>query len=253
MVLAGKERKAGEMGEVFNLTQEGSSISKGDFILVDLTGRVKNGEVFETTSKDVAEKEGIYDEGQAYEPKLVIVGEGWILPKLDEVLEKMRVGETRTVKIENAFGEWKRENVKSLPLKEFLKSNIEPKPGMRVRIGNRLATVKRVGGGRVRVDLNHPYAGKTVVYEVTIKEKITDKQEKIKALIRRRMPDIPLEKTKITTSNEERIIIELPKEVLFADGVQFVKYGIANDLKRYLNFEEIIFVEKYGEELLGRS
>lgn len=235
------------------VSQSNESISKGDFILVDLTGRVKEGEVFETTLKDIAEKEGIYDEGEVYEPRLVIVGEGWVLPEVDSALETMKIGDTKLVEIKNAFGEWKRENVKSFPLKEFLKNNIDPKPGMRVRIGGKLATIKRVGGGRVRVDMNHPYAGKTVIYEVSVKGKITSHDERIKALIKRRMPKVPLEKMKIDVEDSKKIVIEIPKEIFFADGVQFIKFGLARDLKRYAGFEEVVFVERYREELLGES
>jgi len=235
------------------VSQNDGLVAKGDFILVDLTGRVKDGEVFETTLRDVAEKEGIYDEGEVYEPRLVIVGEGWVLPEIDRTLEGMRVGDTKLVEVKNAFGEWKRENVKSFPLKEFLKNNIDPKPGMRVRIGGKLATIKRVGGGRVRVDMNHPYAGKTVVYEVIVKKRITDHDEKIRALIRRRMPKVPLEKTKINAEDTKKITIEIPKEIFFADGVQLVKFGLARDLKKYVGFEEIVFIERYSGELLGES
>ncbi|MEM4587115.1 MAG: FKBP-type peptidyl-prolyl cis-trans isomerase [Candidatus Jordarchaeales archaeon] len=236
------------------MAQSSDVISKGDFVLVDLTGRVKDGEIFETTLKDVAEKEGIYDENEVYEPRLVVVGENWVFPEIDSTLESMKIGETKTVEIKNAFGEWKRENVKSFSVKEFLKNNINPKPGMRVRIGGRLATIKKVGGGRVRVDMNHPYAGKTIVYEVSVVKKITDNNEKIKALIKRRMPKIPLEKVKIEVGSEGKsITIEIPKETFFVDGVQFVKFGLARDLKKYIGFEEVIFIERYSEELLSGS
>ncbi|MEM1657539.1 MAG: FKBP-type peptidyl-prolyl cis-trans isomerase [Candidatus Jordarchaeales archaeon] len=237
-----------------DVAQSSDVISKGDFVLVDLTGRVKDGEIFETTLKDVAEKEGIYDENEVYEPRLVVVGENWVFPEIDSTLESMKIGETKTVEIKNAFGEWKRENVKSFSVKEFLKNNINPKPGMRVRIGGRLATIKKVGGGRVRVDMNHPYAGKTIVYEVSVVKKITDNNEKIKALIKRRMPKIPLEKVKIEVGSEGKsITIEIPKETFFVDGVQFVKFGLARDLKKYIGFEEVIFIERYSEELLSGS
>jgi len=235
------------------LSQNNELVSKGDFILVDMTGRVKDGEVFETTLRDVAEREGIYDENEVYEPRLIVVGEGWVLPEIDSALEGMKIGDTKSVEVKNAFGEWKKENVKSFPLKEFLKNNIDPKPGMRVRIGGKLALVKRVGGGRVRVDMNHPYAGKTVVYDVSVKRRIADHDEKIRALIKRRMPKVPLEKIKISIEDSKKVAVEIPKEIFFADGVQLVKFGLARDLKKYVGFEEVVFIERYDKELLGKS
>ncbi len=233
------------------MSQSSETVTRGDFILVDFTGRVKNGEVFETTLKEVAEKEGIFGEGEVYEPRLVIVGEGWILPEIDRALEGMKIGESKSIEIEKAFGEWKRENVKSIPLKEFLKNNLEPKPGMRVRIGGKIATVKRVGGGRVRVDMNHPYAGKTVIYEIIVRKRITDYEEKIKALIKRRIPRVESEKIKLETEDSKKISIEIPKELFLVDGIQFVKLSLARDLRRYIGFEKVIFIEKYEENLFN--
>jgi len=52
-------------------------VKKGDFILVEYVGKVKEtGEVFDTTQEEVAKEERLYKEGEIYEPKLVVVGEG---------------------------------------------------------------------------------------------------------------------------------------------------------------------------------
>ena len=52
-------------------------IEKGDFILIDYVAKVKEtGEVFDTTTEEVAKKERLYKEGEIYESKLVVVGEG---------------------------------------------------------------------------------------------------------------------------------------------------------------------------------
>jgi len=55
-------------------------LKKGDFILINYTARVKEtNEVFDTTLEEVAKKEHLYKEGEIYEPKLVVIGEGWML------------------------------------------------------------------------------------------------------------------------------------------------------------------------------
>ncbi|MCJ7614312.1 FKBP-type peptidyl-prolyl cis-trans isomerase, partial [Candidatus Bathyarchaeota archaeon] len=62
-------------------------IQKSDFIVVDYTGKVKEtGEVFDTTSEEIAKENKLYKEGDIYEPRLVVVGEGWVLKALDEAL-----------------------------------------------------------------------------------------------------------------------------------------------------------------------
>jgi len=46
-----------------------------------------------------------------------------------------------------------------------------------------LVKVVSVSGGRVLVDFNHPLAGKDLVYEFTIKNKIESLEEKVKSII----------------------------------------------------------------------
>ncbi|HDN05973.1 MAG TPA: peptidylprolyl isomerase, partial [Candidatus Bathyarchaeota archaeon] len=82
-------------------------LKKGDFVLIEYVGKVKEtGEVFDTTIEEVAKKERLYKEGEIYEPKLVVIGEGWVLKALDESLTTMEIGKKASVEIppEKAFG-----------------------------------------------------------------------------------------------------------------------------------------------------
>ena len=67
------------------------TLQKGDFILIDYIAKVKEtNEVFDTTKDEVAKKEHLHKEGEIYEPKLVVVGEGWVLKALDDALLNCR-------------------------------------------------------------------------------------------------------------------------------------------------------------------
>ena len=60
------------------------SLQKGDFILINYTSKVKEtNEVFDTTYEETAKKEHLFKEGETYEPKLVVIGESWVLKALD--------------------------------------------------------------------------------------------------------------------------------------------------------------------------
>ncbi|MEM4246300.1 MAG: FKBP-type peptidyl-prolyl cis-trans isomerase, partial [Candidatus Bathyarchaeia archaeon] len=68
-------------------------IEKGDFITLNYTCRVKeSGEVVETTLEEEAKRMTRHKEEpghaheEAYEPMLVIVGEGWVPEGVDEGL-----------------------------------------------------------------------------------------------------------------------------------------------------------------------
>ena len=68
------------------------AIQKSDFIIVDYTGKVKEtGEVFDTTSEEIAKENKLYKEGDIYEPRLVVVGEGWVLKALDDALQTFKL------------------------------------------------------------------------------------------------------------------------------------------------------------------
>jgi FKBP-type peptidyl-prolyl cis-trans isomerase 2 len=219
------------------------ALQKGDFILVDYVAKVKEtGEVFDTTIEETAKKERLYKEGEIYEPKLVVVGEGWVLKALDESLTTMDVGKPATVEIppEKAFGARDPEKVKRVPLRQLTAKGVTPTLGMRLEYDGKMAVVRAIGAGRVLLDFNPPLAGKTLVYEVTVQKKLETQEEKITALIHRRMPSVDAEKFKFTVKAKV-VSIEMPEEAFYLEGVQVAKRGIALDIQRF--FPEITTVK----------
>jgi len=218
-------------------------LQKGDFVIVNYTAKVKEtGEVFDTTVEDVAKKERLYKEGDVYEPKLVVIGEGWVLKALDESLTTMETNKTSPVEIppDKAFGPRDPEKVKRVPLKQLLAKEIVPTIGMRLEYGGKNATVRAIGAGRVLLDFNPPLAGKTLAYDVTIEKKLEADEEKIAALIHRRTPAI--EGSKFTFSIKTKAVgIEMPEDAFYLEGVQLAKRGIALDIQRF--FPEIASVK----------
>ncbi len=223
-------------------------LEKGDFVLVDYAGRVKEtGEVFITTLEDTAKKEKMYKEGELYEPKLIVVGEGWVLKALDEALTSFEVGKTTSLEIppEKAFGPRDPEKVKLIPLRRLTNRGITPQLGMRLEVDGKPAIVRTIGAGRVQLDYNPPLAGKTLVDEVTVQKKIETKTEKIEALVHRRIPSVEVKKfDKKMRKND--LAIDIPEEAFYIEGIQLTKRGIAADIHKF--FPEIIgvkFVETF--------
>lgn len=232
------------------------SIEKGDFVLIDYVGRVKEtGEVFDTTLEEVARKERLYKEGEIYEPRLVVVGEGWVLKALDESLPNFEASKTASVEIppEKAFGLRDPEKVKLVPLRRLTARRITPQLGMRLEINGKLATVRTMGSGRVQLDFNPPLAGKTLVYELTVQKKLEARAGKIAALIHRRIPAVDVKKfdLKIRKGNA---IVSVPEEAFYVEGLAIAKRGIAADIQRF--FPEITtvkFVETFKRREAGEQ
>jgi FKBP-type peptidyl-prolyl cis-trans isomerase 2 len=161
-------------------------MKSGDFLLVDYVGRIKDsGEIFDLTKEDVAKKENIFNEKFKYGPVPVIVDSNFALKGLSESLKEMKVGEKKSIEIkpEKGFGERNSEFIKLIPEARFKEQNIEPTPGSYVTINRFRGRVLSVDGGRIRIDFNHPLAGKTLQYELEVVSEITGQEEKVKAVV----------------------------------------------------------------------
>jgi len=226
-------------------------LQKGDFILIEYTAKVKEtNEVFDTTNEETAKKEHLHKEGEIYEPKLIVIGEGWMLKTLDETFPTMKLNKATTVEIspEKAFGAREPEKVKRVPLKQLLAKGINPAIGMRIEYGGKNASIRSIGAGRVLLDFNLPLAGKTLVYDVTVQKKLAAKEDKMTALIHRRIPIAEAAKFKLTI--EENILtVEMPEETFYLEGIQVAKRGVSMDMQKFFpDTTAVKFVETFKAE-----
>jgi len=223
-------------------------LQKGDFILIDYSAKVKEtNEVFDTTSEETAKKEHLHKEGEIYEPKLIVVGESWMLKTLDESFTTMKLRKASTVEIspDKAFGARDPEKIKRVPLKQLLAKGINPAIGMRIEYGGKNASIRSIGAGRVLLDFNPPLAGKTLVYDVTVQKKLKTEKAKIGALIHRRIPIAEAEKYKLTIQ-ENALTVEMPEEAFYLEGVQVAKRGIFVDVQKFFpDVTAVKFVETF--------
>ena len=226
-------------------------LQKGDFILIDYTAKVKEtNEVFDTTTEETAKKEHLHKEGEIYEPKLIVIGEGWVLKTLDEGLITMELSKVASVEIppEKAFGARDPEKVKRVPLKHLTDKGIDLAIGARIEYNGKMAIVRSIGAGRVLLDYNPPLAGKTLVYDVTVQKKLETNEEKIAALVHRRIPVVEAAKFKLLTE-EKTLTVEMPEETFYLEGVQVAKRGIAMDVQKFFpETTAIKFVETFKTE-----
>lgn len=161
-------------------------MNPGDFVYVDYVGRIKDSrEIFDLTKEDIAKKENIYNQEFKYGPVPLIVDADFIMPGLNDVLKEMKVGERKTVEIrpEKAFGERNPELVKLIPEAKFKEQDIDARPGQFITINRMRGKIASVDGGRVKVDFNHPLAGKVLEYELEIVSQVEDRVEKIRAVV----------------------------------------------------------------------
>ena len=218
-------------------------LEAGDFVLVEMTGRtLETDEVFDTTDEELAKTEGIHEEEKTYGPKLVVVGEGWVLKGLDDRLAGLKLEETAEVEIPaaEAFGERNPENVRTIPFRVLRSKGVNPAVGQQLELDGRTAVVRSIGGGRVQLDYNHPLAGRKIVYHVKPTLKHENDEDKIRALLGRRFLGIDLNLFKLKIL-KTKVKIEVPDEIFFGENIQIAKRGVALDIQRY--YEDVTEVE----------
>jgi len=150
------------------------------FVKLRFVGKVKNGEVFDTNIAEEAKK---IDLDIKNRPLVICLGQGMILPALDDFLKDKMAGKYHLdLSPEKSFGQRKRELIKTMPMSIFSKQNMHPHPGMVLNFDNMIAKISAVSGGRVIVDFNNPLAGKEIEYDLDLQEEVNDEKEKIKSL-----------------------------------------------------------------------
>lgn len=215
-------------------------MKEGDFIRIDYVGKIiESGEIFDLTREDIAKEKKIYDPRLKYNPVPIIIGANFLVKGLEDELKKMKVGERKKIKVkpEEGFGKRNPELIKLIPLSRFKKE--KPYPGMLINVGNITGRVLSVSGGRVRVDFNHPLAGKTLEYDIEIKEKITEPKEKVKAIIELFLKSTEGVEVKTT---EEIVEIKINKD---KEVSRRTKKAIAGMIKKWMKKKKVLFMEEY--------
>jgi len=205
-------------------------LEKKDFIEIEFTGKIKDGEVFDSNIKDELEKLNTKEEAK---PLVICLGEGIFLKGVEDFLIGKRIGEYNIeLSPENAFGLRDSSLVQIIPSRVFTSQNLNPIPGAVFNMDGRIAKVLSYSGGRVVVDFNNPLAGKYVEYTVKILRKIEDLDEKIKTVLQ-----ILFKKDLKYSLNDKKIIVYVEKNLLNFVSIFKEKFKEMLDLE--LEFKEL--------------
>ena len=122
---------------------------------------------------EVKDGETVVDSNVGGAPLVFIYGKGQIIPGLEAGIVDMAMGEKGDVLVQpaDAYGEYNDDAQQTVPKEQFA--------GIELEIGQTLygqgedggtvqVTVKEIAGDDVTVDFNHPLAGKTLMFSVTV-------------------------------------------------------------------------------------
>jgi FKBP-type peptidyl-prolyl cis-trans isomerase SlpA len=134
-------------------------IKNGDSVSVNYTGRLEDGTIFDTSLQ----------EGR--EPLTTTLGQGQLIPGFENGLMGMSVGEKKTIELEpkDAYGFVNPEMISEVPLTQ-VPENV--KEGDMLQGQNQYGpiqvTVKEVKESTVVLDMNHPLAGKKLIFDLEV-------------------------------------------------------------------------------------
>jgi len=137
-------------------------ISNGNVVGIDYSLHLGDGEVVDASAPG--------------EPLTYLQGEGQIVPGLESALEGLDVGDRKQVVVSPAegYGEHDARGIQEVPKGAF-PADFDPKPGMELTAEGPQGepvpfVVREVRPQTVLIDLNHPLAGKTLHFDVTVRE-----------------------------------------------------------------------------------
>jgi len=135
---------------------------KGDSVKVNFIGKLEDGSVFASTADS--------------EPLEFKLGEGRIIPGIENAVEGMNVGESKSVKVppEQAYGQRREELVEEVSRDKFPK-DAEPKVGQKFEVPQQqgrpmVVTVVDTSEQTVTLDGNHPLAGRDLTFDLELLE-----------------------------------------------------------------------------------
>lgn len=138
------------------------TVKNGDKIKVHYTGKFEDGDVF--------------DSSEGKEPLEFTVGEGIVVKGFDAAVLGMEIGETKTVTIqpEEAYGAKSDEMIVEIPREEFgadFTADLGEKLLIQLGDGNEIPVeITEINDKIVKLDANHPLAGKTLVFTINVVE-----------------------------------------------------------------------------------
>lgn len=144
-------------------------VTKGDLVQVHYTGKLSDGEEFDSSRVEA--------------PLKVEIGAGQLIQGFEDGLMGMSIGESKTVIIppDQAYGLRHEEMVRAVTLDQ-LPDGLEVQEGMVLESsdqqGHRVELrVTEIDGDKVVLDMNHPLAGETLTFDIEVVEIIKKTDE----------------------------------------------------------------------------
>jgi FKBP-type peptidyl-prolyl cis-trans isomerase 2 len=225
-------------------------IERGDIIHLEYDLWIAEDEIlFDTTSKELADKHEISDENTIYKPQALIVDEGKAVSGLYKSLLEAEVGKDYEIEIppEDGLGNRDPKLVEWHKTQEIERQKLEPIVGKEITVKDKsgrekTGIVTMVTPRRTRVDYNNPLAGKTLKYKYKVVDKASEVEDKVSTILEM---DFGRKDEFEIKYEDDAVNIKLPDVCKYDQMWLIAKYKVVNDLREYAGLQKIRFIEEY--------
>ena len=134
----------------------------GDTVKVHYAGKYESGEEF--------------DSSIGREPLMFTIGGGEVIEGFEDAALGMSIGEIKSISIapDKAYGPYNENLIIDMPV-EYFPEDISPSEGLQLKVVDEngeevLVEITKVEEEYIRLDANHPLAGKTLVFDIELLE-----------------------------------------------------------------------------------
>jgi len=139
-----------------------AQVKEGDVVKVHYTGKLDDGEVFDTSENR--------------EPLAFAIGKGEVIPGFEEGVLGLEIGESKIINIssDQAYGPHREEMIHKVGKDKF-PQEMELKIGDSFKVGQEegnptIVSITEISENEVTLDANHPLAGKNLTFDVKLVE-----------------------------------------------------------------------------------
>jgi FKBP-type peptidyl-prolyl cis-trans isomerase 2 len=139
-----------------------SQAKHGDTVKIHYAGKLEDGSVFDTSIDN--------------DPLQFTIGEDQVIRGFEKGVTGMEINESKIITIppDEAYGPRLEEMVLNIPVAEF-PPDIEPKIGQQLQLSQEngqttIAIVTQLSESNVTIDVNHPLAGETLIFDIQLIE-----------------------------------------------------------------------------------
>lgn len=134
---------------------------------------ISNNKLVKINYKGTLSDGSVFDSSEGREALEFISGVGMIIPGLDKGIQGLKVGDKKSIKVksEEAYGPKMDDAIQNVPKDQFPK-DVELKVGMQLAAqgpqGTIPVVITEIGEDTIKVDFNHPLAGKDLTFDVEV-------------------------------------------------------------------------------------